>query len=123
MLVQFIISGILMAAVLLICFADIGRLVSLQGGLRQALAGATTVEELTEEVRHFGREWLNIEPEPATELLDLPMFDFPEFTFEPQGDPSAVYEEYFNPQPQPMAYEQYLNPQIPGPLVSPGLWD
>ena len=124
MIVQFIISGILMAAVLLICLVDIGPMMSLRSGLRQVFAGATTVEAFSAEVRHFGREWLNLEPEPATELLDLPIFSIPEFSpIDSQDNPPAVYEEFFNPQPAPTAYEQYPNPQIPGLLVSPGLWD
>ena len=124
MIVQLIISGVLMAAVLLICLVDIGPLASLRGGLRQVLAGAITVEAFTTEVRHFGREWLNLEPEPAAELLDLPIFSIPEFSpIDSQDSSPAVYEEFFDLQPAPTAYEQYPNPQIPGPLVIPGLWD
>ena len=122
--VQFIISGILMVAVLLICLVDIGPLTSLRGGLRQVLAGATTVGEFTAEVRHFGQEWLNFESEPIAERLGLPVFYIPELSFiDPQDNSPAIYEESFNLQCPPTAYYEHSNPQIPGPLVSPGLWD
>jgi len=97
---------------------------SLRGGLRQVLAGATTVEAFTAEVRHFSREWLNTEPEPVTELLDLPVFYIPEPSFiDTQYNLPEAYEQYYHLQPAPTAYDEHSNPQIPGPLTSPGLWD
>ena len=116
LLVQLIISGVLMLAVLLVCLINIGPLVSLRSGLRQVLTGATTIEEFATEVRHFSQEWLNVEPTPITEEPETPIFYFPEL---PLVNPQGI-SPVQNP---PTAYEETLNPQLPGPLVSPGLWD
>ena len=109
-IIQFMISGALMVLVLLISLLNISPFAPLRDGLRQILAGAATVEEFTQEMRHFGYEWLNIGAELPAETLDLPVFESPQ-TFE-------TYEI-----PKPTAYDEHLNPQIPGPLRSPGLWD
>jgi len=123
MVVQLVLSGILIMAVFLICLVDIGPLTSLRGGLRQVLAGATTVEAFTAEVRHFSQEWRSPETEPIN-TLDLPVFFIPELSLiYPYDNPFAEYEEFFDLQLPSSAYNEHSNPQIPGPLMSPGLWD
>ncbi|MCL2286966.1 MAG: preprotein translocase subunit SecG [Firmicutes bacterium] len=111
MVVQLIICTVLMVAVLMASFTEIGPMTIIRGGLQQVLQGATTAEEFTAEVRHFRREWLGFNADRTTEELDLPLFYIP------------TQNEAFDLQPPPMAYEEHSNPQTPGPLVSPGLWD
>ena len=111
LIVQSIVSGLLLAIVLVICLIDIGPLVSAREGLHRVLDGATTVEEFTEDLRQFSQNWLNVEIQEETqmpEILDTQAIDIPE-----------VLEDNI-----PLtADETPLNPHTPGPLVSPGLWD
>jgi len=116
-IVQGIVSGLLLAIVLVICLIDIGPLVSIKGGLYRALEGATTVEEFSATMQRFGQNWLNTEPGtiiqeeiPQVPQLETPPLDTQAITQDEQNIPLT-------------AYESLPNPHIPGPLVSPGLWD
>jgi len=119
MTIQLIISGVLMLVVLVISLVDIGPLASLRTGLRQVLSGATTFNEFTTEVRHFGQERLNFGGGTITQTPEhvptIPAFYFPQH-------PPTLQEETINIDLLPTAYD-LPNPQIPGPLVVPGLWD
>jgi len=101
-LVQSMICGLLLAIVLVICLVDIAPMVSLRGGLNQVLAGATTMEEFTSEVRQFSQNWFNW-PEQVEEVTAPTDLSNP-----PQ--PLSVGEEPYNTRPI-------------GSLVAPGLWD
>ena len=119
---QSIISGLLLVVVLLICLIDIAPMVSLRQGLRQVLAGATTLEELTAEAQQFRLDWQNRNyAHPAEELPEVP---FPALPLGIQNPPVEAAE---NPSPPlytlPLTAEEPLNPQIPGPSAVPGLWD
>lgn len=61
LIVQAIISGVLLLAVLLVSMIDIAPLSTVRNGLGNAFAGATTWEELVTDVREFGAHWLNID--------------------------------------------------------------
>lgn len=103
-IVQAIISGLLLAVVLVICLVDIGPLVSLRGRLGQALDGATTVEEFAADIRQLRETWLyTTQPQTPEEPPPPPMLYSPTI-------PLTVYDEP-------------INPQIPGPSMGPGLWD
>jgi len=107
--VQFIISGVLMLAVLLICLVDVAPMVTLRGGLRQVLAGATTVDEIITDMRQLG---LFLQEPPAEEQQPLPL----QHIYTPQLQP---------PPTTPLtAYEEEAsNPQSPGSSATPGLWE
>jgi len=66
-IMQCIVSGVIMVCVLLISLVDIAPTLTLRDGLRQALAGATTVDELVTEIQSL--EWLEFgtTESPATE--------------------------------------------------------
>ena len=89
LIIQCIISGILLAVILLIGLVDLQPTETLRYGVKEILSGATTFEELSYEVRTLSETWLGQEsPTPLTAV---------------EGEPS--------------------NPYIPGPSVTPGLWD
>ena len=115
-IVQAIISGLLMAVVLVICLVDIAPLVSLRGRLGQVLDGATTVEEFAADIRQFRDNWLDTpqaEQIEQTEQIEQPE---PE---EPPAPPPMLY----SPTIPLTVQEEPINPQIPGPSMGPGLWD
>ena len=103
-IVQLMICGALIGLTLLVNFVNAAPFASVKNGLRQALSGPATIQELTDEARQLGYEWLNIGAAPQTETLDLP-----------------VFEPIFETEIPPAAYETPPNPQYPGPLTSPGL--
>ena len=127
-IVQAIISGLLLAVVLVICLVDIAPLVSLRGRLGQALNGATTVEEFAADINHFRENWLGAAQTPQYEQPEhIPQF---EYTPQPEQMPQLEhpqFEPYVQPEPEepiPLtAQEEPINPQIPGPSMGPGLWD
>ena len=107
-IVQAIISGLLLAVVLVICLVDIGPLVTLRGRLGQVLDGATTVEEFNADIRRMRENWLDT-PQPAPPAqIELPEI-VPPFSYIPYIPLTAN--------------EEPINPQIPGPSMGPGLWD
>jgi len=111
-IVQAIISGLLMAVVLIICIVNIAPLVSLRGRLGQALDGATTVDEFANDIRQFRDNWLvtpHIEP---TDQIEPP---------EPEEPPAPPL--IYSPTIPLTVQEESINPQIPGPSMGPGLWD
>jgi len=120
---QLIISGVLMLAVLIICLTDITPLVELRSGLRNVLAGATTPRELVADVRDLGNEWLGFsEPED----YEVPTFYMPDSPFVPRDYPLTVFEETYQTyqeQETPPTADYLPNPHVPGLLVTPGLWD
>jgi len=93
--------------VLVICLVDIAPLVSLRDRLGHVLNGATTIEEFAADLRQFSEDWLGFEAEPPEAPLAEP--DFPSIQ-EPLHIPLTAYEEP-------------INPHVPGPSMSPGLWD
>ena len=117
-IMQCIISGILMVAVLIICLVEIAPATSLREGLRQALSGANTVEELLADVRNFGEEWLDWTAQPAPVLTEFPTSYY--YENPPVLLPPATSPEYYYPL---TAAPESSNPQSPGPSVVPGLWD
>ena len=115
-IVQAIISGLLLAVVLVICLVDIAPLVSLRGRFGQVLDGATTIEEFSADIRQFRDNWLGapeIEQIEQTEQIEQPQ---PE---EPPAPPPMLY----SPTIPLTVQEEPINPQIPGPSMGPGLWD
>ena len=122
-ILQCIISGILMVAVLLVCLVDIGPTHIMKDGLRQALAGASTVNELVTDVRTFGEEWFDwgISEPQTSEQAPLEQADPygvhspPSITLPPATSPEYYFPMTVNPEES--------NPQNPGPSVVPGLWD
>jgi len=134
---QCIISGVLLVAVLAISLIDAGPMATLREAVQQTLTGAHTVDELVIDVRNLGEDLLGwgamvdapanaggqlptiaeldtneVPPMPATPPPDTPSYEFIEQT--------PIVAEYYVP--LTAAYEA-LNPQIPGPSVVPGLWE
>ena len=108
-ILQSIISGIILVAVLLVGLVDSAPTMTLREGIRQTLVGANTINELTTDVRNFGETFLGWE---STTTVEFPIILLPEMPF-----PTMQIE-------QPLtANEEPLNPQIPGPSATPGLWD
>jgi len=117
-IMQCIISGIILVAVLLIGLLDTAPTATLRGGIREALTGATTVNELTTDIRIFGEEWLGWE----SSAPHIPIIPLPEAVTPDIPAISITIEETVDPPPL-TAYDEVLNPQIPGPSATPGLWD
>lgn len=115
---QLVISGVLVILVFFIGIMNVGPLVSFRNGLRQALAGATTVGELAEEIRHFGYEWQNAGTDQGNDTLDLPLFDLPNVLLEPIESIESMITA--NETTNETADE---TPSEPTDLESPGLWD
>lgn len=123
-IVQCIICGILIVAVLIITMVDIAPTQQLREGLRQALAGAHTVEELVTDVRNFSEIWLGTAehlPEPMPEQTmppsELPLsYGIPPIVIPPQ----ATSPEYYYPM---TSAPEASNPQNPGTSLAPGLWE
>jgi len=123
LVMQFMVSGLLAAVVLLICLVNIAPLNAARDGLRQVLQGATTVEEFTAEVRHLHQTWIVRDGAP-TEPETLPTY---QPTARPQ-DPQLELPDFSDIIPLTInetttAEEQPLKPQIPVPPIIPGLWD
>ena len=121
-ILQCIVSGILLVAVLLVSLADIAPANVLREGVRYALVGANTIEELTTDLRHFSEEWLGWDFSPNQVYLDLtplPEAMLPTHTISPE------ITEYPPTYQNPLTAndETVSNPQIPAPSVVPGLWD
>ena len=116
---QCIISGILLVVILLIGLIDFEPATTLRGGLVGVLAGATTVGELTADVRHFGEEWLGWE-NAVPENPEIPLIPLPSaYSYEHENIIPAI----LIPTIPLTADDEPLNPQIPGPSAVPGLWD
>jgi hypothetical protein len=111
LILQCIISGVLIVAVLLISMLNIAPTAAMRESLRQMLTGAETPRELIADVRYFGEEFLGWGPTPH----ELPAELLPLYTPE-----AHEYQEYTTPL---TADYEPLNPQIPGPSAVPGLWD
>jgi hypothetical protein len=106
-ILQSITSGILLIFILIISVLNIAPTENLRYGLREILSGATTPQELFLEVKNFGEEILERDfLERSLPEQSLPERDLPIQSTEP-----------------PTANHESSNPQIPGPLVTPELWD
>jgi len=115
-LLQCIVSGVLVVAVLLISISNIAPATALRETLRQTLSGAETPRELFAEVIFFGGELLGGGTEPLQ--VAAPVL--------PAQDVTANEQAQYEPipyEPTPTAEYELLNPQIPGPLAVPELWD
>jgi len=113
------ISGLLLAVVLVICLVDIAPLVSLRGRLGQVLDGATTAEEFAADMRRFRQVWLETPQDvyiPHVEQFEPPTPPAPP---EQEESPPFIYI----PNIPLTAQEEPINPQNPGPSMGPGLWD
>ena len=132
LVLQCIIAGVLLVAVLLITLVDVPAMGGVQEGVQQALSGPITPVELVSEVRAFSQEMMGLGgfgvPDTVPAVNDVPDF-------------MGIYSDYvapdiplqlpipFIPLPQDSvdddltAIDELLNPQIPGPSAVPGLWD
>ena len=117
-IMQCIVSGVILVAVLLIGLLDTAPTATLRNGIRDALTGATTVNELTTDIRIFGEEWLGWEA--VTPAPYIPIIPLPEATYIPA---TPITIEEMLELPPLTAYDEVSNPQIPGPSATPGLWD
>ena len=119
-ILQCIISGIILVAVLLIGLVDAAPTATFREAIRTTMTGANTISELTADIRNFGEEFLGWEN--SAPMVEFPIIPLPETPFPTMQVPQ---HQYHQPQPdQPLtAYDEPLNPQIPGPSATPGLWD
>jgi len=124
LIMQFMVSGLLAAVVLLICLINIAPLNAARDGLRQVLQGAATVEEFTAELRHLHQTWIVRDNAPPVEIETLPTY---QPVIRPQ-DPQLELPDFSDTIPLTInetttAEDQPLKPQIPVPTMTPGLWD
>jgi len=110
-IMQCIVCGVLIVAVLIITMVDIAQ--PLREGLRQALAGAYTVDELVTGVRNFGDEFIvpTFAPDEAPTTFEFPPIPL---------IPNATSPEYYYPL---TSVPELSKPQSPGTSAAPGLWD
>jgi murein DD-endopeptidase MepM/ murein hydrolase activator NlpD len=93
-IMQCIVCGILIVAVLLISMMDSAPTAALRYGLRQVLSGAETVSELITEVRYHGGEFIGWGP-TETEPPSFPQEIFPQETLPQLETFSPAYPEIF----------------------------
>ena len=121
-IVQAIISGMLLAVVLVVCLVDIGPLVSLRGRLGQVLDGANTVEEFAADINRLRENWSETPQVPPTPQIEQPeRYERTEQIEQPE--PEEIPPFLYIPSIPLTAQEEPINPQIPGPSMGPGLWD
>lgn len=124
-ILQCIISGILVVIVLLVSLVNIAPAVAVRDGLRNALSGPTTVQELFYDARAFAEDVLGPSPETEPEAFpDYPFYGLSEpispYILTPPDLSAIPVLEHENTLTEAV---EVLNPQIPGPSVTPGLWD
>ena len=120
-ILQCIVSGMLMLAVLMISLFNTAPTAVLRNRLREALSGANTPQELFYELRSFAERESTTIPEYSDAIRNR-SHPSPVNGFE-SPTPRLGQEHSLFDLPSLTATYEALNPQIPGSSAVPELWD